>query len=230
MTKAILKNAGYKYVLVFCSYWLGFLMLIHGEANYHITDMDVLRAMFGEIPVNVELFSGVFVLSIAALSFLHADLLTYILKGEAYLTIRYQKRNRVLLPLFGHLLLETGFAVLLLYLAFVIACLQTGRGAAAFWNQEVCRIIGMGCLTYLLFSLCEMIAMLCLKEHYVFLLMLCLSLTALFLPGWRLGVFSVLPISADGMHIGFHCGINVFYAALLAIIFLVLYRKHEWYR
>ena len=93
MSRAVIKNARYKYGLIFCSLIVTFCVLIKIEG---FDELGAARVILGGYPLGRTILILTFVINVSLIQYLNADQMVLMLKKNELLLIRYGKPKKLL--------------------------------------------------------------------------------------------------------------------------------------
>ena len=204
MSRAVIKNARYKYGLIFCSLIVTFCVLIKIEG---FDELGAARVILGGYPLGRTILILTFVINVSLIQYLNADQMVLMLKKNELLLIRYGKPKKLLCRLLKSILYQNIIYAFLILAASAISGILCGLPS---------------------FSLVQVILIIRLNEVNTFMAMLVFSVLCAFLSRIDIGIFTLFPMQLSGIRLGLNVILCIGYIAGGTFLCFKIYQKNRY--
>lgn len=172
MTKAIIKNLRYKYILIYCSMVLVITFLVEVE---NIDIFDAVRLFLGGFSNNRFILIMAFIACLVFIQYINVDIILLFLKNNTYFVFRYKSRTTLIYQLFKNILLQDIVFLGLLILAFGTSTFICDISFIQYNNLEILEFCLRGGITYIGCSIIQIALMIKFDETNTFLILFVLG-------------------------------------------------------
>ncbi len=219
----MIKNIRLKCVVAFLVLFLTFVSVL-GDSR--LGAMEILRLAWGGDVMVLPQFILPFVMNIMLVQFLHADGLNMVLKGDAYLSTRYENRKWLFQDIMKNILVINFIYVFILLLAFCVACIV--KTSSEMLDIQVLGEVAIrGYMACTILILVQAILLILIGESRTFIVMLVLVATLVVLSRLKVQIWNCCPFEMEGNEKYINFAINMGYMAIGYFVYKMTFMKKE---
>lgn len=223
MSRAVIKNARYKYGLILCCLVVAFSFLIRVEG---FGALEAVRVFLGGYPLGRTILILTFVMCISLIQYVNADYIVFFL-NNVYLQVRYGKQTKLLYRLLKNILCLNAIFMGLVFMALAISIIICRLPFSQISCQEMLELGVRGFMMCIFYSLMQVILMVKQSEVNTFMMMLVISVFCAFLSRVSIGIFTILPVQMKGIQVQLNFAVCLIYIIGEILFCFRLYQKGE---